>query len=77
MLHIKEFTRVFVPHRRWFRIAVITVMSCQLATAIHAQSTEALDQQAITQEQPSAITTESKTRHLTNIIQVPIAVSIN
>lgn len=60
MLHIKEFTRVFVPHRRWFRIAVITVMSCQLATAIHAQSTEALDQQAITQEQPSAITTESK-----------------
>ena len=60
MLHIKEFTRVFVPHRMWFRIAVITVMSCQLATAIHAQSTEASDQQAITQEQPSAITTESK-----------------
>ena len=60
MLHVKEFTRVFVPHRMWFRIAVITVMSCQLATAIHAQSTEASDQQAITQEQPSAITTESK-----------------
>ena len=60
MLHRKEFTRIFVPHRRWFCIAVMFVMSCELATAIRAQSTDSSNQQAITEEPSSGTTTESK-----------------